>query len=68
MLLLVLSNVVGNLVSSGNLYSGQGEKISKPSRDLILSEDPIEAGLNPLEKQEMMKINQCPSIKRNFVF
>ena len=56
MLLLVLSNVVGNLVSSGNLYSEQGGKISKPSRDLISSEDPIEAGLNPLEKQEMMKI------------
>ena len=68
MLLLVLSNVVGNLVSSGNLYSEQVEKISKPSRDLILSEDPIETGLNPLEKQEMIKINQCPSIKLNFVF
>lgn len=61
MLLLAISNVVGNLVSSGNLYSGQERKISSPLRDLksTLIEHPNEAGLNPLEKQEMMKIIQC---------
>ena len=59
MLLLIITKVVGNLVSSGNLYSGQEGKISTPSRDLksILSELTNEVGLNPLEKQEMMKIS-----------
>ena len=70
LLALIISKVVGNLVSSGNLYSGQDGKISTPSRDLksTLSEHPNEAGLNPLEKQEMMKIIQCLSLKSNTVF